>query len=90
MKKNYRIGLTIHNLLELYGIVSLAWTKEKTYSLYETYLRARDVVILYPSFPPEWTSYVERIIIYIAKGMHYGDAMIAWTLEELSPWCFVT
>lgn len=90
VRKNYRIGLTIHNLLELYGIASLVWTKEKALSLYETYLRAKDVVILYPSMPLDWTSYIEKVSTYIAKGLHYGDSLIAWTLDDVSPRCFVT
>mgnify|MGYP000105985165 CR=1 FL=1 len=90
VRENYKVGLTIHNLLELYGIAAMAWGRDKATTLYNNYLRTKNVVILHPEYPPNWTSYIDRIVEYIAKGMHYGDALIAWVIDETTPAFFIT
>jgi len=88
--KRSTLGITIHNLLELYGLATIAWGSEKAYELYRGYLRARNVAILIPPYPTDWTHFTEKICKYLAKKMHYGDALIAWAVDETRPSMFVT
>ncbi len=32
----------------------------------------------------DWSEYCSRVYRYLEKGMSYGDALIAWTVDENS------
>ena len=76
---------TIHNLIELCSLVSRALSPSRSIVLFKTYMYSSRWNILFPRMPSGWEEYVDTIFPYISdKAMSYGDALIAWTLEEHS------
>ena len=90
LRRKYIFCIPIHGLLELYGLAILAWGVEKARVLFKGYLKAKDVKIMGYAFPSSWEEYVDIVSSYIERRMNYGDALIAWTLEENDVEVFVT
>ena len=78
---------TLYNLMELAGIISSSGKGVAAKTIIETYARARDMKILYPSLPlktPEhfWIEYCAQIMEVMERGLRYGDAKILWVAES--------
>lgn len=78
-----KLGVTIHSLMELCSPVSRAFDPSKGFSLFKAYFESRRWNILFPSMPSGWEEFIDVLFPYINKRqMSYGDALIAWTLDE--------
>ena len=80
-------GVTIYNLLELCGIVSSAGKPAEARTLFEKYLTAVDIQVLYPvlrldSLTDYWAFHNEELMERIERGMRLGDAVVLWTVES--------
>lgn len=73
---------TIHNLLELCGLFSLAGLSGKVTIIMQKYLKGKEVKLLFPAYHDQWGDYVSAVISYIGKGLSYSDALIAEALEQ--------
>jgi len=73
---------SIHNLLELCGIFSLAGLSPKVDSVLEKYLKGREIAIIFPSYHEDWGDYVSNMCTYVKRGFSYGDALIAEAVEQ--------
>jgi predicted nucleic acid-binding protein len=85
--KGHGRGVTVFNLLELCGILSSAQRLEESKSLFERYLKAQNVSILFPDLVAHdarsfWAATVSECLSRIQRGMRFGDAAILWTLES--------
>lgn len=79
-------AITVFNLLELCGILACATRVADAQMLFDTYIAAEDVVILFPDLIPTdqgdfWSTLVSECFARIRNGMRFGDAVILWTLE---------
>ena len=81
---------TIHNLLELCGLFCLAGLSSMADSALETYLKSREITVLFPSYHEDWGDYVSRVLGYIKRGFSYGDALIAQAVEQSEAEVFIT
>jgi predicted nucleic acid-binding protein len=80
-------GTTLYNLMELAGIVSAAGKAPAAKKILETYARAADMKILYPTLAlqtPElfWVEYCAQVMAVMERGLRYGDARILWVAES--------
>ena len=78
---------TLYNLMELAGIISSSGKTAAAKTIIETYARARDMKILYPSLSlktPEhfWIEYCAQLMEVMERGLRYGDAKILWVAES--------
>ena len=79
-------AVSIFNLLELCGILASANRIKDSKNLFEKYLSAEDVVILFPEFAEQdkndfWSMLVSECFYRIQRGFRLGDAVILWVLE---------
>jgi len=84
LKRVSKPATTIHNLLELVSIAFRALRGDKGLEIYRTYMLSGKWSILFPDMPSDWSEYCEKVFSYLRKGMSYGDAVIAWTIDEHS------
>ncbi len=84
LRKVSKPATTIHNLLELVSIVFRAYRGDKGMEIYKAYMLSREWSILFPDIPSGWNEYCEKVFSYLRKGMSYGDAVIAWAIDEYS------
>jgi len=80
-------GVSIYNLLELCGIVASARKPADARILFQQYLTAADVEVLYPDVrldsPVEyWSFHNEVLMERIERGLRLGDAVILWAMES--------
>ena len=78
--------ITIFNLLELAGIFASANRAKESRDVFERYLRADNISILFPELTEGdarhfWQVVTSECFSRIQKGMRLGDAVILWTLE---------
>jgi hypothetical protein len=88
-------GVTIYNLLELCGIVASAGRLADAQMLFQRYLMAADMQVLYPAVRLEsladyWASHNEDLMQRIARGMRLGDAAVLWVAESTNCEAIVT
>lgn len=81
---------SIHNLLELLGLFSLAGLSSRVDYVLEKYLKGREIVVLFPSYHEDWSDYVSGISAYIKRGLSYGDALIAEAIEQSEAEALIT
>jgi len=81
---------TIHNLLELCGLLCLAGLPSMADSALEKYLKSREIAILFASYHENWGDYVSRVFSYVKRGFSYGDALIAEAVEQSEAEVFIT
>ncbi|OGW40457.1 MAG: hypothetical protein A2Y97_04300 [Nitrospirae bacterium RBG_13_39_12] len=79
-------AVTIFNLLELCGLFASANRVKESKNIFERYIKAENITILFPLFASEhkqafWLTLVSECFSRIQKGMRLGDAVILWTLE---------
>ena len=79
-------AITVFNLLELAGIFASANRAKESRDVFERYLRADDISILFPNLAEGnakhfWQVVTSQCFARIQKGMRLGDAVILWTLE---------
>jgi hypothetical protein len=79
-------AITVFNLLELSGIFASASRALESKAVFDKYLRAGNVLILFPVLKPGDTKQFWQAVIFecfdrIQKGMRLGDAAILWALE---------
>lgn len=79
-------AVTVFNLLELAGIFASANRAKESRDVFERYLRADNISILFPalvvSSPTHfWQVVTSQSFARIQRGMRLGDAVILWTLE---------
>ncbi|PKO20529.1 MAG: hypothetical protein CVU38_19665 [Chloroflexi bacterium HGW-Chloroflexi-1] len=82
-------GVTIYNLLELCGIVASAGRVAEAKTLFQRYLTAADMQVLYPAIHLEsladyWASHNEELMKRIERGMRLGDAVVLWVAESVN------
>lgn len=92
---NYERGVTIYNLLELCGILSSADKAVEARMLFQRYLTAADMQVLYPPVhlesPAEyWAVHNEELMQRIMRGMRLGDAVVLWVAESVNCEAIVT
>ncbi len=80
-------GTTLYNLMELAGILSAAGKAQAAKAIVETYARAADMKILYPTLAlqtPElfWVEYCAQVMAVMERGLRYGDAKVIWVAES--------
>jgi predicted nucleic acid-binding protein len=80
-------GTTIHNLLELCGLLSLAGEGVKVHRLFKDFLRSK-YLILYPK--EDFQKSIEKILHFEVRGLSYGDSLVAVVVEETGADEFVT
>ncbi|MCX7792355.1 MAG: hypothetical protein N2378_17100 [Chloroflexaceae bacterium] len=88
-------GVTIYNLLELCGILSSAGKAAEARMLFQRYLTAADMQVLYPpvhlgSLADYWASHNEDLMQRIVRGMRLGDAVVLWVAESVNCEAIVT
>lgn len=81
---------SIHNLLELCGLFSLAGLSQKADSVLEKYLKGREITILFSAYHEDWGDYVSSIFAYVKRGFSYGDALVAEAVEQSEAEAFIT
>ena len=64
------------------GIVSRASRGQAAARIYRSYMLSRRWSILFPGEALDWSEYCDKVYNYLEKGMSYGDALIAWTVDE--------
>lgn len=77
-----RLCTTIHNVMELSGLFAVAGFQEKAETVVDTYMKSKEVSVLLGEYPSDWGEYVSSAVRCIGKGLSYGDALIALTLEQ--------
>jgi len=92
---NHERGVTIYNLLELCGIISSAGKAAEAKILFQRYLTAADMQVLYPpvrleSLADYWATHNEDLLQRIARGMRLGDAVVLWVAESANCEAIVT
>ncbi|RLE94171.1 MAG: hypothetical protein DRN04_04530 [Thermoprotei archaeon] len=73
---------TIVNVLELTGLMAIAQGATKARQLFTLLHRRRDFEILYWKEWPSLSNYIMKSLNYIYRKMSFGDAQVAWILEE--------
>jgi len=69
---------SIHNLMEIAGILSFNLSPEKTKELFINFPRRYNVHVLFPEGQGESVCYIpHRIVDLIRKKMSFGDALVA-------------
>jgi hypothetical protein len=79
-------AVTVFNLLELSGIFASANRAKESRTVFEKYLTAGNMSILFPILTAGDASHFWQAVTFecfdrIQKGMRLGDAAILWTLE---------
>jgi predicted nucleic acid-binding protein len=79
-------AVTVFNLLELSGIFASANRAIESKAVFEKYLRAGNISILFPVLTAGdarhfWQAVTVECFDRIQKGLRLGDAVILWTLE---------
>jgi hypothetical protein len=88
-------GVTIFNLYELCGILATMGRRDEARILFNEYLKASDVEILYPrvkctTLVEYWGEQNQELLMRIEKGMRLGDAAILWVIESNACEVFIT
>ncbi|MHA1710331.1 MAG: hypothetical protein ACTSXJ_10980 [Candidatus Baldrarchaeia archaeon] len=82
---------TIHNVLELCGLFALACQPYDVDQLFTTYLRSKDIKILFPpDVPRDWGEFASVVLNRIKSRMPYGGALIAEVVEQHPVQVFLT
>jgi predicted nucleic acid-binding protein len=79
-------AITVFNLLELSGLFASASRALESKAVFDKYLRAANVMILFPVLKAGDTRHFWQVVTFecldrIQKGMRLGDAAILWALE---------
>jgi hypothetical protein len=79
-------AITVFNLLELSGIFASANRVAESKAVFEKYLRAGKISILFPVLTADdarrfWQTVAFECFDRIQKGLRLGDATILWSLE---------
>lgn len=82
LREEGKLCTTIHNVLELCGLFSVAGLSKRVSKALEKYLGSKDVVVLFPDEFGDWGEYVSLVFQYIKRGMSYGDSLVALTIEQ--------
>ena len=77
-----RPATTVHNVLELVGIVCKALRKAEARSIYDAYMLSKKWAVLFPEMPLGWDEFCDFIFPCMERVMSYGAALIAWTVDE--------
>ena len=77
-------AVSIHNLLELCSIIARASNASTAMAVYRYYLSSPRWHVLFPNMPSGWPEYLKVILdkYIVERGFSYGDALVAWALEE--------
>lgn len=85
-----KVCTMIHNLLELCGLYAVAGLAADVRGVLDSYLKARDITVVFPEYKADWGDYVSGLISYVERGLSYGDALVAGAVERSPAEAFVT
>lgn len=91
IESDIKKALTIYNVLELCGLMSIAQGGSKAIELFKKVHMRDDFKILYwREYPQSQSSFISKILRYIRRGLSLGDAITAWLIEEHDIDIFIT
>lgn len=88
-------GIPLFSLLELCGLLASANRISELQSVFDKYLSAQDVIILFPPLMSEegkdfWAVLVSESLSRIKRSMRFGDASLLWIMESSGITSFIT